>query len=110
MNDPREVTKLSAVFSRVFWMMIGPLCLALLAFTIVQIGSGWATWADFGYLAVLGGMLLARWLEFRQGNPQTADGQPATATHLRHYIRAAIPLGLGMWVVANVIGNHWLNR
>lgn len=108
MNNDDEITSLSALFGRVFWMMIGPLCLVLLGFAIVQVGSGWLTWADFGYLAVLGGMLFARWHEFRRGDPKTTDGRPATPADLRHYVRTAIPLGVGMWVVANVIGNHLL--
>jgi hypothetical protein len=82
----------------------------LLAFAIVQVGSGWLTWADAGYLAVLGGMVLARWQEFRRGNAKTTDGQPATPAHLRHYLQTTVPLGVGMWVVANVIGNHLLDR
>jgi hypothetical protein len=110
MNDYDDSTSLSDVVARIFWMMVGPLSLALLAFTIIRIGSGWLTWADLGYMAVLAGMLVARWLEFRGGHPRTTDGQPATPIHLRRYIQSAVPLALGMWVVANVIGNHMLNR
>jgi hypothetical protein len=110
MKDYDDVTSLSDALARIFWMMVGPLALTLLAFTIIRIGSGWLTWADMAYLGVLGGMLLARWVEFRGGNPKTGDGQPATPIHLRRYIQSTVPLGVGMWVVANVIGNHLLNR
>jgi hypothetical protein len=110
MNNNAEITSLSALFGRVFWMMIGPLALVLLAFTIVQIGSGWLTWADVGYLTVLGGMLWARWQEFRRGNAKTTDGQPATPTHWHRYVQTTLPLGLGVWVIANVVGNHLLDR
>lgn len=95
---------------RVFWMMIGPLALLLLTFNIVKIGNGWLTAADFAFLAVLGGVILARWLEFRGGNPQTATGEPAAPAHLRRFVMAAIPVGLGVWIIANLIGNHWLAR
>jgi hypothetical protein len=110
MNDYNNASSFADLLARIFWMMIGPLCLALLAFTIIRIGSGWLTWADMAYMAVLWGMLLARWLEFRGGNPRTGDGQPATPVHLRRYVKSAIPLGIGMWFVANVLGNHLLNR
>jgi hypothetical protein len=108
MENLRE-TSASAFLGRIFWMMAGPLCLTLLAFNIIQSGSGWLTWTDLAYLAVLGGMLLARWLEFRGGNPRTADGQPATWDHLRHYVQAMVPIGLAVWAMANVMGNHLLN-
>jgi hypothetical protein len=55
-------------------------------------------------------MLLARWQEFRRGNPKTTEGQPATPDHLWRYVRATVAVGLGVWVVANVIGNHVLDR
>jgi hypothetical protein len=110
MNANPEVTSFSALFGRVFWMMIGPLALVLLGFTIIRIGSGWLTWADAAFLAVLGAMLLARWAEFRRGNPQTVTGEPATRTHLHHYVRAAIPAGLSAWIAANVVGNYLLDR
>ena len=59
---------------------------------------------------VLGGLLVARWLEFRGGNPQTSTCEPATPADLRHYVLGTIVLGFGAWVVANLIGNHWLTR
>lgn len=96
--------------SRVFWMMVGPLALAGLAAAIIKVGTGWLTALDLAFLAVLGGMLLARWLEFRGGDPQTATGEPATLTHLRRYLLFALVLGLTVWVVANFVGNHWLSR
>jgi hypothetical protein len=104
-----EIQSLGAVFVRVFWMMMGPLCLVLFTFSILQLRSGWLTWADVGYLAVLGAMLLVRWLEFRNGDPRTVDGKPATWGDLRRYVQTALPLGLGVWILANVIANHVLD-
>jgi hypothetical protein len=110
MSNDENITSLAALFTRVFWMMIGPLSLVLLAFTIVRIGSGWFTWADGGYLAVLAGMLYARWWEFRTGRAKTTEGQPATEQDLRSYAQQASGLALAMWVAANVVGNHVLQR
>jgi hypothetical protein len=109
MRHDDEITSLWAIFSRVYWMMIGPLGLVLLAFTIIRAGTGWLTWIDLGYLAMLGGMLLARWWEFREGRAKTTDGQPAAPADLRRYVQQAASLGLVMWVVANLLGNHLLN-
>jgi hypothetical protein len=109
METNRDISA-SAFVGRIFWMMAGPLCLALLAFHIIQSAAGWATWADLAYLTVLVGIMVARWVEYRGGSPRTAEGQPATWGHLRRYVAAVIPFGLGVWVMANVIGNHLLNR
>lgn len=87
-------------------MMIGPAILFLLALTIARDSSGWFTRKDIAFLAVLGGMILGRFLEFRGGDPRTADGQPATREHLRRYALAILPIGLAVWAVANLIGNR----
>lgn len=93
-------------FGRVFWMMIGPAILFLLALTIARQGGGWFTPKDIGFLLVLAGMVVGRFVEFRGGDPRTADGEPATPGHLRRYIATIIPIGLGIWAVANLIGNR----
>lgn len=101
-------TCFSLALVRVFWMMVGPMALFLLLSGIVTNSNGWFTPADFGFLAVLGGIILARVMEFRGGNPQTASGEPATPAHLRRFIIVTLIVGLGVWVLANMIGNYWL--
>jgi hypothetical protein len=96
---------LAAALGRLTWMVLGPMALLLTAFTVASTGNGWLTPWDFGYFAVLTVMLLGRCLEFREGNPQTADGQPATMSHLRRYLLVAGAIGLVVWVAANLIGN-----
>ncbi len=108
MTTTEPTTSILVGASRAFWMMLGPLILGMLIYTIVSTGSGWLTAVDFAFLVVLVGVLAARFVEFRGGNPQTATGEPATPAHLRRYALVAIPLGLGVWVVANVLGNHVL--
>ena len=102
-------TSLPVFLSRIFWMMVGPLTLVLLAFSIVIKGSGWLTLTDLAFLGVLGSLLLARWLEFQGGKPRTSTGEPATPAHLRRYAITTIVLGASAWVAANLVGNHWLN-
>ena len=87
MQDKNTAT-LGDVLARLFWMMFGPILLAVFAYLIIKTGNGWLTRFDFAFLAILGGVILARWLEFRGGNPRTAEGEPATAAHLRRYVIA----------------------
>jgi hypothetical protein len=90
-------------------MMLGPMMLIPITFKIIEYGNGWLTVFDFVFLGVLAAMILARAFEFFKGNPRTADGTPATRTHLRKYAAGVIGIGLPLWVVANVIGNYLMN-
>jgi hypothetical protein len=96
----------SAVLGRLFWMMLGPFALAITAFSITERRDGWCSPLDGIYFVVLGGVFLGRWLEFRSGRPLTAAGEPATPAHLRRYALVLGLVGLGVWVVANLVGNR----
>lgn len=93
-----------AGFARIFWMFLGPMILAMIAFTIASEGGRWLTATDATFGAVLGGILLSRWAEFHAGDPKTAEGEPATPAHLRKYVLVVSILGVAAWAAANVIG------
>jgi hypothetical protein len=90
-------------------MMIGPMALMLITIHIFFRGVGWITPADYVYLGVLAGLILARWLEFSGGNPLTSNGEPATWTDFRHYVGGVVVVGVAVWVLANAVGNHGLD-
>ena len=106
--NARPITSFSILLARLTWFLIGPLALLLLAVGIVQLGSGWLMAVDIAYFVVLGTMLVARWVEYRSGQGETASGEPMTAADLRGYLIGATALGLAVWVAANLVGNHWL--
>jgi hypothetical protein len=105
-----NTTRLIPVFSRLFWMIVGPLVLVLATYFIVNSGSGWTTTADLLFFVTLGGMILGRWFEFRGGNPETSTGDLATVADLRRYILTVIVVGPTVWAIANILGNHVLRR
>lgn len=107
-----QAAKVLGLFGRLTWMMLGPMALALVTFALFSKGSssGWFTAWDITYFAVLGTILLGRCLEFRGGNPQMADGQPATRAHLRRYVVVTTAVGVLVWVVVNLLENLWLAR
>lgn len=107
--EDRNVTSGRDILARLFWMMIGPMLLALFAYLIIKTGNGWLTGFDFAFLGVAAAMMLARWLEFRGGHAKTAEGEPATPAHLRRYLIGVAVLGLAVWVIANIIGNYVLS-
>jgi hypothetical protein len=100
--DTEAMTSAPAFFGRLSWMIVGPFALAICAFSVAERRDGWFRPIDLIYFLVLGGMALGRWAEFQYGRPLTADGEPATAAHLRRYVFGLSTLGLGLWIAANV--------
>lgn len=98
------------VLARFFWIQLGPMILLILAFNIAWRGSGWFTALDFVFLGILAVLILARWAEFRGGQPLTSTGEPATRDHLRRYAIGSTVAGLGTWAFANLLGNHFIPR
>lgn len=108
MTSTQPAGSLLVVVSRVYWMMCGPMILLLLMFIIISNGGGWFTGTSIAFLCLVGVLPLARWVEFRGGQPMTTMGEPATSADLRGYVLKALAAGIGAWVVANSLGNHLL--
>jgi hypothetical protein len=98
-------TSMAALLGRIFWMMYGPIFAIILALVIAQRADGWFAGPDIMYFLVLGATLMGRRIEARYSIPQTTTGEPATEAQLRAYYLVAGLLGVGVWVVANLIGN-----
>lgn len=105
MNSQQD-GRLYLLFARVFWFMLGPGILFLCVVNIVMSSSGWLTAVDIVFALVVAGMLLARWLEFRAGNPRRSDGQPAQPGDLPKYVIGTTATALVVWIAANLAGNH----
>ena len=102
-----EVSSGVALLGRLMWMILGPMLMFLITYAIVT-GAGWFTPRDAAFGVVLALMVGGRWVEQRSGSAMTSTGEPATAGHFKRYVRALLPLAAGVWVVANVLGNHIL--
>lgn len=104
----QESKSLLTLFVRMYWMILGPMLIFLMAFAVVWVGGGWRTTADFGYLAAVLATMLARWFDFHLGHPETAKGKPATPRDLSRYVIGVGAIGLALWIVANLVGNYVL--
>lgn len=103
-----ESQPIYSLLPRLFWMMLGPAILFLIALQIADKGDSWFARADVVFYSVLGGIIFARWLDFRIGIPKTAYGQPATHDILHRYVPAALLCGVAVWIVAKLIGKFAL--
>lgn len=107
--QPGQVTHVHVLFARLFWIAIGPLVLVLAAYEIATTGSGWLTPWDATFAIALVLAVGSRWVEQRSGCATTLTGAAATPADFTRYVRRFVPLGIGVWVLANVLGNHVLH-
>ena len=107
-KDVGEVSSATVLLGRLTWMMVGPVLLAYLTYSIITSGSGWLTPLDFAYAAIALLMLGGRWIEQRSGAAMTVMGNRSTNEHFARYVRILLPTAIGAWIAANVVGNHLL--
>jgi hypothetical protein len=104
--DTNQPTPGYAGFGRLFWVVLGPMLLAITTMHIFLNGTGWHTPADYVFFAILATMILGRWLEVLGGVAQTADGEPATRKDFYRYIAFVLIVGVAIWIIANAFGNR----
>jgi len=114
-SNPRSTTvepcpndSILVLGARLTWVMVGPVALLGLTYAIVSRGTGWLTGFDAAFAIVAGLMLLGRWVEQRSGTATTIKGQPATFEQLKRYVAILMAVAAGVWIVANLLGNHLL--
>lgn len=102
----REFTSGTVFLARFFWLFLGPMALFVAAASILQSGAGWATAQDAIFLVITILIVLARWYDLRSGQGRDVYGNPATPADFRKYLTWALPTAIGIWVVANLLGNY----
>lgn len=107
-NVPRPIDSLWVLGARLTWVFLGPAALFFLAAGIVNAGTGWFTALDGLFALVVGAMLLGRWVERRSGSATTVAGEASTPDQFRRYMTGLPIAAAGVWIVANVLGNHLL--
>ena len=105
---PGQINSLSVLGARLTWTFFGPTALLFTTYGIIANRTGWLTGLDAFFGIVVGLMLLGRWVDHRSGSSTTLTGEPATDVQFRRYMTTLTPLGAGLWIVANALGNHVL--
>jgi hypothetical protein len=103
------IHSITVLGARVTWTLLGPFVLLLTTWSIVAQGIGWLTWLDGLFVAVVGLMVLGRWIEQRSGACTTLTGEPSTPEQSRRYIVILLVVAIVVWLAANMFGNHLLN-
>ena len=109
MTSTEVTSSTAAALARMFWLAVGPGILFVLTGIIVSRTTGWLTFSNLAFLAVLAGMIFARWREFQGDNPKTSTGEPATLADVRRYVLGTTFVGLGIWLVANLLRTYWID-
>jgi hypothetical protein len=98
---PQHDSFLRLLVERVYWFAIGPLFLVLMLLGLLNDEEGRRVGYNIAYLLGLAGLPLSRWLEWRSGRAETADGHPATIAQIRQYAIFSVIIGLAVLVAVN---------
>ncbi len=97
-------TPFAGCFCRLIWMLVGIVALLFLGIEIVR-RPGFSG-VDAAAGAVVAGMILARFVDVRYLNGQTADGKPATMADWRRYSVRLAALALVLWGLLHAIAAY----
>lgn len=100
----KQAASLVEVMARVFWILVGPGTLSILAIRIADNHQGWFTWRSIAFFIVLFCVAFARWMD-----PLDSNGEPAAPGQFGKYLAVTFGLGLAGWVLANLLGIYWLD-
>lgn len=106
---PQPVSDLRVLIARLTWFILGPAMLLLMMARIVETGSGWFTAYDALFFVALSLIVLSRWYELRSGQGQDPEGHPANLTAFWPFLSWAVLIGVAVWSIANLLGNHLLS-
>jgi hypothetical protein len=100
---PNPSSSRMAATSRLFWMLVGPAILSILGILIAENHKGWFAPRSIVFLALLIGVVIARWFD-----PLDSHGQPTTPRQRQMELAFLIALSLGGWLIANMLSSYWL--
>jgi hypothetical protein len=100
MHTPQQTTSFRVAFSRLTWIILGPLAAIVSGIGLFMRGPGLWSAGDALFFAALTAMLLGRWAEFRSGEALSATGEPVTWPEVRRYLFGVVALGLAVWALA----------
>lgn len=105
-SSRKPVGSLAVLGARVSWTLLGPAGVFFATMMILTQGTGWLTGADLAFTLIVGLILFGRWYEHRSGTATTLYGEPETPEQYRRFMVITPAVLVGIWIVANILGNH----
>jgi len=101
-QEPAPSSGLGAL-TRLGWMLFGPLAIFM---TLLGISTR-RPWdlggRDVLFALLLGGTLLARYIDIIRFQGSTSDGAPATLQDFRRYAAGLVVISGGVWAMAHLV-------
>lgn len=91
---------LSAVFVRVYWILLGNVFVGLAAVRIC-LGPGALTPTDLAYWGAVASLVAVLYVDVRRLGGVTSDGIPATLRDWRRYASRLVAICAALWVVVH---------
>jgi len=101
----KSISSFALLFTRLFWMIFGPLALFLLVSTIARSGGERLPFIDVAFFAVIAGMISSRFYEFQAGDALTSRGEPMTGAVMARYALVVGLVGVAAWVCAKAFAH-----
>jgi divalent metal cation (Fe/Co/Zn/Cd) transporter len=105
---PAPITSFGVLGARLTWTALGPLALLATIWGIASARRGWLTVLDAAFAAIVGLMILARWVEQRSGSATTMTGAPATVAQCKRYTLLLVVIAGVAWIAAKLLGSYVL--
>ena len=102
-QTPESPDAASGCLLRVYWMFLGHLLVAAIAYQIVQGGVS-LTWADLAYWLGVMSVTAARYVDVHYLKGRTAEGQPATTRDWQRFSISTLVVAVVVWVAAHALG------
>lgn len=94
---PPTASPAAGVALRVFWMFFGNALLCFVLLWIAFESRGSLSVRDAVFVAAVGALVVARYLDIARCDGATAEGAPATMAHFTRYAARVVVLSLALW-------------
>lgn len=88
---------------RLYWMALGNFLLLVAAMLISKQDAWTITLLDLLYLAIVGSLLLARYIDIARYKGETTNCEPATKRHWKRYAAGLVAVGGALWAAVQAV-------
>ena len=109
-QPPEKYDSLFGLILRVFWMLLGNAILFVSALLIFQSADGKFHTVDTVFWVTAAVLVIARYLDIKFYNGQTATGEPADMSHWRAYTITLLVCSAVVWVLLHMVNSPAVSK